>query len=51
MKLRPLLVSIAKEKGANFIDRDDKFDTDNDYDKDLINVYEMTPKELKKFKN
>jgi GNAT superfamily N-acetyltransferase len=49
LKLRPLLNSMAKEFGIQFIDNDRKHDTQREYNDDLINVREMTDKEYKKF--
>ena len=50
LKLRPLLNSMAIEFGVEFQDNDRKFDSQHEYNDELINTREMTDKEYKKFK-
>jgi len=48
LRLRPLVKSITSEKGVKFYDKDEKHDVQWMYNDDMININEMTPKELKK---
>ena len=50
LKLRPILNELSKKYGVEFKDHDKKFDHTNIYNSDLVNVNEMTPKELEDHK-